>query len=260
PRAGSGARPWGPAPPAVAGGLVPLPVLPHEEAAPAEVRAVERRDRVLRLLGRGVLDRAAPLRASVGQRHDFDVHDLAGLAHVVLEVLPRHVVREVTHVNAAARAVRLRLSARAGLGAGRSGLRPGVHGILPVLPDEYLAPGEVRVVELADRPERRFGRLELDYAAPLRPAVGEREDLAAYDRAASRHVLVEALGVHAPREVSHEEALRGRRDGLGGLRRARRRCAFSGWFGGESQLIGESEFVWERHTQNLNLIDQRNHQ
>ena len=83
-----------------------LAVLADEDEAAHEVCVVQVLDGALRILLIAVLNQRAPLGPSVGLEHNVDVHDVqvpVRAAHVVLEILPLDIPREVAQIHAAPR-------------------------------------------------------------------------------------------------------------------------------------------------------------
>jgi len=141
------------------------------------------------------------------------VHDVAALAEVVLEVLPRRAVREVAHVAAAAHA---HDAALVGLGAlllgrGLGGLAGAGALEVPVLAVLAHLEGpavELRVVQRLDG-RRRLGRvLELDNPTTLGAARGLLHHVRVDHGAAGAEVVLEVLPGGAPGEVADVDAPR----------------------------------------------------
>ena len=144
---------------------------------------------------------------------------------MILELLPRRLVREVANVHAqvAPRSAATEASAArddvaampppgqvSAITLPHHSTSPPTYAIaavataaLTILPDENLTSHELRVVELLDGPVRAVGTRVLDDAASLGPAIVHRHDLGPDDVASSAHVILKVLPRDLVRQVAH---------------------------------------------------------
>ena len=90
-----------------------IAVLAHEDQAAVQLGVVQRADRRGRVARVGECDKAAPLGAGRARlHHHVGMQNLTNGLEMILEVLPRHVPRQIAHVH---RLATLRLSAATAL-------------------------------------------------------------------------------------------------------------------------------------------------
>mmetsp|Transcript_30732 Transcript_30732/g.92048 ORF Transcript_30732/g.92048 Transcript_30732/m.92048 type:complete len:225 (-) Transcript_30732:682-1356(-) len=77
-----------------------LPVLTDKYHSSLQLSVCKCADGLLSLRGRGKLDDTTSLGAPVMLLHHFGEDHLASITHVILEILPSHVPRQVSYVNA----------------------------------------------------------------------------------------------------------------------------------------------------------------
>mmetsp|Transcript_27540 Transcript_27540/g.58092 ORF Transcript_27540/g.58092 Transcript_27540/m.58092 type:complete len:459 (+) Transcript_27540:743-2119(+) len=179
-----------------------LAILPDENHASLQLRVRQLLDGLLGPLGSGEFHDSTALRAAVVIGHDLGVTDIAGGAHVVLQILPRHIPREVSDVDPLGLIVVL--SSLSFLSASPSAAR------LAILPDEDLPPHELHAVQTLHRIGRRRRSGELHDAASLGPPVVRLQHVRPDNLSGRLREILEVSPAHPPREVAHvHPAVRG---------------------------------------------------
>mmetsp|Transcript_23561 Transcript_23561/g.49860 ORF Transcript_23561/g.49860 Transcript_23561/m.49860 type:complete len:307 (-) Transcript_23561:111-1031(-) len=187
-----------------------LSVFPYENGSSLQVSVIQLLNCLLRSICSGKFNNPTSLGPSIMHGHDLRIDHIPCGAHVILEILPRHLVREIPNVDAPA-----------SLAAALDTTTGGRALLLPIFPHENLPSHQFRIVQALHGPIGFFHSDIFHNAASLGSTVIPREDVRAKDLAGGAHVILEVAPGDGPGEVAHVDALvlsYGIFSGVGGFR------------------------------------------
>mmetsp|Transcript_19224 Transcript_19224/g.41653 ORF Transcript_19224/g.41653 Transcript_19224/m.41653 type:complete len:225 (-) Transcript_19224:504-1178(-) len=168
-----------------------LTILPHKNSPSLQFRIVQLINRLLCTIGCGKFNNTTSLGTTIVHGHHLGIHHIPRSAHVILEILPCHLVSKVADIDALAplssTARCFRTSASASTATSR--VRRSTL-LLPILPHKNLPPHQLGIIQSLHGSVGLFDSFVLNDSTSFTAAIVARQDIGAKDGASRGHVLL----------------------------------------------------------------------